>query len=156
MDVQACGVTHNLTASAVQIPMVMDGLTLMHDGRQQPIVTVLMHSQTTQRNGAMRTTMDLAATPKETNPTSAPTTRARPPLTALDALIETVMATQKPATPSPMTAPNGRTEMATTAETTPVATTPMRSQRITASGPTVMEMVLEIIQTNARTAAGQA
>ena len=136
MRVQTLGVILNTIVWAARTPTATDTPIRRRVGPAQAIVSVLMRSPTTPRSGAMRTTMGLAATRMETNPTSAPTTPALPPLIESGALTATVMAIPTPATPSPTTPRSGPTGTVTTEATTPVETTPTPSRTTPASGRT--------------------
>ena len=70
-----------------------------------------------------------------------------PPLTELDALTVTTMATQTQGIPSPMTPPSGLTETVTTVATTQTGTTQTNSLTTPLNGRTPMAMGVATIQT---------
>ena len=140
------GAILNTTALAVLTPILMDILTQRPDGPALRIVLEPTPSLMTQHSGAMKTTTDLAATQRATNPMNAQTTQGLQRLTESVALTEMVMAIPMQEIHSPMTQRNGPTVMATTEATMRAGTIRTPSQMTPVNGRTAMEMATETTQ----------
>ena len=142
--VQTNGEIRNSTDWVAPTPTAMATPTLPPTGPAPRIVSEPMRSPTTRPSGAMKTTTVSAAIQTATNLTIAQTTLVPPPLTVVDALTETGMVIQTPGILSLTIRHSGPTETATTAATTPAATTQMLSLTTRASGRTAMVMATAI------------
>ena len=151
MDVQPFGAIQPTTVSVASTQTVTAIPTQTPIGQPRRIVTGLTHSQSTQHNGAMKTTMGLVAMPMETMQTIVQTKQVPRLRTRRDALIVTVMAIPTQAIHSLMTAPSGKTLMEITTGTILTETTLTSSPMMLLSG--VMSTVMDTGTTLAETTA---